>query len=170
MNHFSAVVVGVAECKVSQDPGSSLVTYALGSCIALVLHDPEVRAAGLLHFMLPTSSLDAAKAKVNPAMYADTGVAMLLQEMQQAGANIRRLVAHLAGGSQILDPQGFFAIGKRNHIAAKNLLWKAGILVKSESVGGSASRSFGVNVGTGQIWLKHQEASSSVIQPAIETR
>jgi chemotaxis protein CheD len=155
------VIVGVADCKVSQDPEATLITFALGSCIALVLYDPAAKVGGLLHFMLPSSSIDTAKSQENPAMYADTGVPWLIKELQKLGANPRKLVAHMAGGAQILDPQGLFAIGKRNHIAAKNLLWKAGILTRTEAVGGSTARSFGVQIATGRIWLKQQESTTT---------
>ena len=47
------VVVGVADCHVTSDPANVLVTYALGSCIAVAIYDPVARVGGLLHFMLP---------------------------------------------------------------------------------------------------------------------
>jgi chemotaxis protein CheD len=92
-------------------------------------------------------------------MYGDTGIPLLLRELLKLGANPRKLVANLAGGSQILDQAGLFNIGKRNHVAAKNLLWKAGILVRSEAVGGTITRSFGLQIGSGQTWLKQIDSS-----------
>ncbi len=50
------------------------MTYALGSCIAVAMHDPVAKVAGLLHYMLPESAIDAAKAQQNPFMFADTGI------------------------------------------------------------------------------------------------
>jgi len=157
----SQLIVGIADYKISQNPGEMIVTYALGSCIALTLHDPVARVGGLIHYMLPASSIDAAKAREIPAMFADTGIPLLLRELVKLGADSRRLTAHLAGGSQIMDPQGLFAIGKRNYIAAKNLLWKAGILVRGEAVGGSLTRSFGVQIETGQTWLQQRDVSAA---------
>ena len=55
-----AHVVGVGDCCVSGDPDAVLVTYALGSCIAVVIHDPVSKVGGLLHYMLPESSLSTA--------------------------------------------------------------------------------------------------------------
>ncbi len=155
------LIVGVADYKVSQTPDHMIVTYALGSCIALSLHDPVARVGGLIHYMLPSSAIDAAKGRENPAMFADTGIPLLFREVVKLGADAKRLVAHLAGGSQIMDPEGLFAIGKRNYIAAKNLLWKAGILVRSEAVGGAITRSFGVQIETGQTWLKQSDVSAA---------
>ena len=52
------VAVGVGDCRVSNDPECVLVTYALGSCIAVLIHDPTAGVGGLLHFALPDSGLD----------------------------------------------------------------------------------------------------------------
>ena len=60
------VIVGVADMKVSNDPEAMLVTHSLGSCIGLAIYDPVVKAGGLLHYMLPESSLDGRKAKKKP--------------------------------------------------------------------------------------------------------
>lgn len=157
---MAVIIVGVADYKVSQDSKAILITCALGSCIALSLYDPQAGVGGLLHFMLPNAENNHTRSDFNPAMYADTGIPLLLREMQKLGANTRKLVANLAGGSQILDQAGLFNIGKRNHVAAKNLLWKAGVLVRSEAVGGNATRSFGLQIANGQTWLKQIDPSS----------
>ena len=157
---MAMVIVGVADYKVSQDPKAILITCALGSCIALSLFDPVAGVGGLLHFMLPNAGDGAARPDFNPAMFGDTGIPLLMREIQKLGANPRKLIANMAGGSQILDQAGLFNIGKRNHVAAKNLLWKAGVLVRSEAVGGTITRSFGLQIGNGQTWLKEIDSSN----------
>jgi chemotaxis protein CheD len=59
------MIVGISDCKVSRDADTVLVTYALGSCIAVAMHDPVTKASGLLHYMLPESAIDAKKAEQN---------------------------------------------------------------------------------------------------------
>ncbi len=49
-----------------------LVTYALGSCLGLMIYDPAVQVGGLLHAMLPLSKINPEKAKTNPFMFVDT--------------------------------------------------------------------------------------------------
>jgi chemotaxis protein CheD len=71
---MNTLVVGVGDCLVSKDPQGLLVTYALGSCIAILIHDPVAGVGGLLHYMLPESSIDSLKAQQRPFMYADTGL------------------------------------------------------------------------------------------------
>ena len=60
------VVVGVADVRLAREHGERLITYALGSCLGVVIHDPVARVAGLLHAMLPDSSIDRARAERNP--------------------------------------------------------------------------------------------------------
>lgn len=151
---MSLVVVGVADCRVSNDPGAVLVTYALGSCIAVMIHDPVAGVGGLLHFMLPESSLDRAKAQQNPFMFADTGIPSLFHSAYQLGAEKRRLVVLAAGGAQIMDPEGRFNIGKRNCLAMRKIFWKAGVLVKTEEVGGTSSRTVRLEVTGGAAFLR----------------
>jgi chemotaxis protein CheD len=152
------VVVGVSDCRISQDPEASLITYALGSCIAVAIHDPVARVGGLLHLMLPDSTLDAAKAAEKPYMFADTGVPLLFRQAYAAGAVKSRLVVRIAGGAQVINDNGVFNIGKRNHLAVRKLLWRAGVLVASESVGGTESRTVRLEVGSGRFWLREAGA------------
>ena len=70
-------VIGIADCAVTNNPEAVLVTYALGSCIAVTLHDNVSRVGGLLHLMLPESNLDTARAQSNPYMFANTGIPLL---------------------------------------------------------------------------------------------
>jgi chemotaxis protein CheD len=148
------MVVGISDCKVSRDADSMLVTYALGSCIAVTMHDPVTKVSGLLHYMLPESAIDAKKAEQNPFMFADTGIPRLLEALKAAGGEGKRMVVRLTGGAQVLDSQGVFQIGKRNYLAARRILWKAGILISGEAVGGEVSRTTRLEVGSGRVWVR----------------
>ena len=151
---MTSLVVGISDCKVSRDPEAVLVTYALGSCIAVALYDPVAKAGGLLHYMLPESAIDRAKAAEHPFMFADTGIPRLIEVLRTAGGEPRRMVVRLAGGAQVLDSQGVFQIGKRNYLAARRILWKAGILIAAEAVGGEVSRTTRLEVGSGRLWVR----------------
>ncbi len=148
------MTVGVSDCKVTDDPEGVLITYALGSCIAVAVHDAAAAVAGLLHFMLPEASIDPEKAARNPYMFADTGIPLLLQEVLRRGGKRERLVVRIAGGAQALNGHELFQIGKRNHLAARKLLWKEGLLVKSEAVGGGVSRTVRLEAATGRVLVR----------------
>ena len=148
---METIVVGVADCKVSANPDSRLVTYALGSCIAVAIHDPVARVAGLLHFMLPESNGDPDKGANAPYRYADSGTPLLFREAYRHGAEKKRLVVKLVGGAAVFDDRGIFNIGKRNLAAVKKILWKAGVMVQAEDVGGNQSRTVRMDVDTGRL-------------------
>ena len=52
------VTVGVGDLFVTRDPSVQLVTYALGTCISVTLYDPVAGVGGMLHFLLPKSSIN----------------------------------------------------------------------------------------------------------------
>jgi chemotaxis protein CheD len=147
-------VVEIADLAVSKDPGATLITYSLGSCIGLSIWDPVARVAGLLHYMLPDSSISPEKAKANPEMFCDTGVPKLFRAAYRLGAVKHRLVVRVAGGSQLLDSKGTFNIGKRNYLALRKIFWKNGVLIDGEHVGGSISRTMRIEVANGAVVVK----------------
>ncbi len=147
-------VVGVGDMKVSNDPESTLVTYSLGSCIGLSIYDPVARVGGLLHYMLPESRLDVQKARNNPYMFGDTGIPLLFKEAYKFGAKKNRVKIIVVGGAQILDQQGLFNIGKRNHTILRKMLWKNNAMIDFEDVGGSVNRTLKLEISSGQAWLK----------------
>ncbi len=148
------IVVGVSDMKVSNDSNSTLVTYSLGSCIGITIYDPVVKVGGILHFMLPESSLDRAKAEKNPYMFADTGVPALFKTAYKLGAKKQRMKVTVAGGSQVLDQKGFFNIGKRNCMAVRKMFWKNNVVIDHEDVGGNSNRTIKLDVKKGQIRMK----------------
>jgi chemotaxis protein CheD len=164
---MSQIVVGVADCRVTDNRENVLATYALGSCIAIAIHDPVAGIGGLLHFMLPESVIDRAKADTNPYMFADTGIPLLFRKSFECGANRKRLVVQMAGGAHIMDEQGVFNIGKRNYLAAKRLLWKNGIMIQGEAVGGSVSRTVRLDVGSGKLWLREAGCDERELQTTL---
>ncbi|MFH0811131.1 MAG: chemotaxis protein CheD [Pseudomonadota bacterium] len=147
------MIVGMADMGTGR-VGDELVTYSLGSCIAVAAVDLATGVGGLLHFMLPESRLDRAKAVSRPCMFADTGISKLLNECERLGAMRRRLVIKLAGGAQVLDKCNFFNVGERNYQAAKNLLQAQGLVIDGEDVGGSDVRTVEMQVSTGRVAIK----------------
>jgi chemotaxis protein CheD len=151
---MTQIVVGISDCRTAKDRNTTLVTYALGSCVGVGMYDPACSVGGLLHVLLPEASLDAAKAAKNPSMFADTGVAELVNRCLELGALKSRLRVWLAGGSAVMDTRGVFNIGKRNQLAARKALWKAGLLTLNEDVGGQGSRTVRLDLETGTFWVR----------------
>lgn len=149
------IVIGIGELAVSANPSESLVTYALGSCLGVVIHDPVAGVAGMLHAMLPQSSIAPDKARERPGMYVDTGVPELFRACYRLGASKERLVLRVAGGASSRDEGADqFQIGKRNFVMLRQLLWKNGVMVQAQDVGGNVSRTVTVSVATGVVTVR----------------
>jgi chemotaxis protein CheD len=143
----------MADCRIAGGADQVLTTYALGSCIGLAIYDPQIKVGGLLHYMLPDSAIDPVRGRVNPYMFADTGIPRMLEQICGRGAVKRRLVVRAAGGAQMMDQENVFDIGKRNYLALRTILWKAGVLVHAEAIGGTRSRTVRLEIATGRCFL-----------------
>jgi chemotaxis protein CheD len=148
------VVVGVADVAVSNNQNVILTTYSLGSCLGVAIYDPLTRVGGLLHAMLPDSSIDRQKAAAQPAMFLDTGIPALFRAAYELRADKHRVLIYLIGGAQIMDDSGFFNIGKRNYQSAIDLFGKHSLRIQAEEVGGCVNRTVYLNLATGTVSLK----------------
>ena len=149
-------IVSIADMKISGNADDQLITYALGSCLGITVHDPVAGVGGMLHVMLPTSTIDPAKGEANPFMFVDTGVPRLFRDCMKAGAKRERLVVKVAGGAFSGEDERAdqFQIGKRNMIMLRKLLWKNGIMLHAEDVGGRVSRTMALDIADGAVTLK----------------
>ncbi|MCC6233722.1 MAG: chemotaxis protein CheD [Verrucomicrobiales bacterium] len=157
------VIVGIADLAVTNNRSATLTTYSLGSCLAVAIYDPVIRCGGLLHAMLPDSSIDPVKAAKQPGMFIETGVAALFRAAYQFGAEKMRMRIAVAGGGQIMDNSGFFNIGKRNYEALMALFQKHGLRVAAEQVGGLVNRTVYLNVASGEVRLKVSGQASETV-------
>ncbi|HVU31951.1 MAG TPA: chemotaxis protein CheD [Opitutaceae bacterium] len=148
------VVVGVGDMGVSNNPQITLSTYALGSCVAVVVYDPFAKVGGLLHLMLPDSTISPGKAASQPAMFADTGLPLLFRSLAGLKADLTRVRIFLAGGANVLCDADTFRIGERNIEAAAEFLSRNGFPIRLRSLGGSINRTVHLNVGNGDVTLK----------------
>ncbi|MCX7634490.1 MAG: chemotaxis protein CheD [Syntrophales bacterium] len=142
---MAEIVVGISDLKCTNKQNDVLVTYALGSCIAVAVYDPVAVVGGLLHYMLPDSTLNKAKAAECPAMFADTGIPLLFKSCYALGAEKRRMVVKIAGGASILNDGDYFRIGQKNITAMRKIFWKNNVMITSEDTGQTHNRT---------VWLK----------------
>jgi chemotaxis protein CheD len=149
-------IVGISEFVVSADPADTLVTYSLGSCVGLVLHDPVAGVGGMLHSMMPASRANPEKAAQTPAMYTDTGAQLLVQSLFNLGATRANLTARVTGAASHIDEDKLFRIGERNYAVVRKVLWKNEILISAEDVGGAVSRTVYLDIGTGRTLVKSE--------------
>jgi chemotaxis protein CheD len=153
-NFDRKLVVGVGGLAVSSNQSVILTTYSLGSCVGVTIYDPVAHAGGLLHAMLPDSSINSLKATEQPAMFVDTGLAALFMAASKLAVERRRVQICVAGGAQFLDDAGLFNIGQRNYAKFSELMRREGMMIHAEAVGGLTSRTMHLSLRTGEVRLK----------------
>jgi len=151
MQGNNLITIGVADMKISNDPNALLITYSLGSCLGIVVYDPQAMVGGMLHAMLPESKEDSHSNNFNPYKYVVSGVPLLFKETYKYGAKKNHMIVKVAGGSQILDDSGYFNIGKRNLAALRKLFWKNGVMIDGEHVEGTVARTMRLNIQNGEV-------------------
>ena len=136
----TVVRVGIADMNIVHAP-NTIRTSGLGSCVGVVLYDEMKKIAGLLHVMLPDSSLSRSD-KLNAAKFADTGIYSLMEMLKAEGARPLSLKAKIAGGSQMFQfgSSDSIRIGPRNVEAVKKELARLSIPIMAEDTGGSSGR------------------------------
>ncbi len=151
------VVIGVGDMAISNNTLVTLSTYALGSCIGVVAYDPVVHVGGILHMMLPDSSISPDKATVQPAMFADTGLPIFFRALHGLKADRARLRIFVAGGACVLTSHDAFRIGERNTQATLEYLTANGYRLRQAITGGTTNRTVHLEVANGAMTLKTPE-------------
>ena len=147
------IAVGIGDAAIARGQGR-LSTIGLGSCVAVAIFDPVVRLGALLHFQLSDSTQDLERARRQPWLFGDFGIAALAAAVQAQGGQVPRSRVTVVGGAQLMASVATAQIGKRNVLAARKALWKAGYLIEREIVGGNVGRSVALDAATGDVTVR----------------
>jgi chemotaxis protein CheD len=144
-------IVGIGQLAVCHSP-EQLSCLGLGSCVAVILYDPQTRVGGMAHVLLPK-----APQKVDmEGKYADTGTRKLVKEMTLNGATNDRMIAKLVGGAQMFKNLNvhFANIGRFNVLEVRKTLREFPIRIVAEDVEGDRGRSASLDSATGHVTVK----------------
>jgi chemotaxis protein CheD len=156
------IVVNVSEARISCDPADTLCTFALGSCIGVTLYDDLRKVGGMLHFQLPSATENPGRATNNPAMFADTGIALVLDLMRKRGVEPRRLRINVVGGAAMWNDTKLFDIGRRNLAAIQTILRQRGLRIAAEDVGGDQPRTVRMDLSNGMVTVMSNGQETSL--------
>jgi chemotaxis protein CheD len=149
----NSLSAGLGELIISSNLDDVLVAYGLGSCIGVGMFSPAKHIAGLLHVVLPENT-DSDKTSTK---FADTGIPVMLEKMERAGADIRNIQIYMAGGANMLINSSLsksFDIGTRNAAASKAMFEKLKLKVINSETGGNTGRTVRLYVATGKYTVR----------------
>ena len=153
-------VVGISQMAVCHSP-EQLSCLGLGSCVAVILYDPQARIGGMVHVLLPK-----APQRVDlEEKYADTGTRKLVREMTVNGAAKDRIIAKLVGGAQMFKNLNVQVanIGRFNVLEARKALREFPIRIVAEDIEGDRGRSALLDSATGHVTVKKAFSPTRVI-------
>lgn len=146
------VVVGVGRWVVSADRTERLVTYALGSALAVTVYDPLVGVGGLLHAVAPSAASGTGPA----SQFVDAGMKAMVRAAYRLGASRARLVVTMVGGAEGDGPNEIDQeIGPENVQSLRRLLWRNGVSLSAEATGGrGVFRTASLVIANGEVQVK----------------
>lgn len=137
-------------------PGA--VTTVLGSCVAVCLFDPTLRAGGINHYLLPYWNGEG----LASPKYANIALPKLVEKMLDLGCRRQNLRAKLFGGGAVFRKiGGLFGVGERNITFAEQFLAEAGIPVVARDVGEGYTRKLIFRVHTGEALVRRLKAQEN---------
>ena len=135
LQNGQTAMIGIGEYRVGSFP---MMTIGLGSCIGLIMFDPNLNLGAMVHIMLPESSGRTDR----PGKYADTAVPLLVHELNALGCKNRSIMAKMIGGACMFEYFGTnLNIGKRNADKVRTMLTEHNIQLAAEDIGGKVGRS-----------------------------
>lgn len=152
---MSTILIGIAELNVIKAP-DKISTLGLGSCCGVTLYDKGTKVCGMVHVMLPAAT--SISDNSNKAKFADTGILLLLERVQKAGANRAGITAKLAGGAHMFAStnmqNNLLKVGERNVQVCREMLAKLRIPILAEDVLGTYGRTITFDPETGMLHVK----------------
>ncbi len=142
--------VGIAELEICKAP-DVLTVLGLGSCVAVAMYHKKSKTGGLVHIMLPEGKM---KNGVKPGKYANLAVKAMHGEMEKKVGGKGRIVAKIAGGSQMFKITKSFHIGEKNIEVVKKELKKLKIKIVSEDCGKNYGRTITFTPEDGKLKVK----------------
>lgn len=141
------------QIHVSKEP--AIISFILGSCVAVCVWDPVSGVGGATHFLLPAWD---GRGTATPR-YGSVAMPLLLQKLSEAGADRSQLRARVYGGGCLFDTMreggpGKEHLGTRNVETAKEFLAKVQIRIVSSDLGGERGKRIEFHTKTGEAIVK----------------
>ena len=152
---MNLIEVGIGNFDIASKVDSVIKTYALGSCVAVIIYDSVKKVGGMIHIALPDSEINIDKALRHPAYFANTGLPLLFNKMNELGATRKNSWIKMAGGASVIKSCESFDIGKRNVLAIRKILWNKKLGIKKDDVGGNFSRTVSLYISDGTVTLSN---------------
>lgn len=151
------IAIGLGEYAITSDINETLITHALGSCVALLIHCPITHCTAMAHIVLPVHLVGMTIDQKKDAYFASDIVPKIMEMfLKNPRCQLEKLQVDIIGGATIKQGQDVFNIGPKNVNLTKRLLNQYPIQYRATEVLGNYSRTVKINAGTGDVYIKRQ--------------
>lgn len=141
-------LIGIGGLETCQPP--ERLRTVLGSCVGIILHDPQARILGLAHAILPSGE----EVVSERGKFADQAVDNLVSALVALGARKCRLQARLVGGAAMFGKPDAKGLGCRNADSARRRLDYHKVPVIAEALGGTKGRKVIADPENGKVFVE----------------
>lgn len=140
------IIVASGSYVVGRKRTAILQAY-LGTCVGVVIYDPDENSGGLIHLLLPNQA--SPESTYEPLKYASTGLPIFLNTLYEAGARKENMKAVVAGGA-LVGPLSEWDlqldIGGRTLEVVETILADEGIEIEKSETGGFFTNRFSLDM------------------------
>lgn len=156
------LTVDAGSFVLSNRPDEEIATAVpVGSGLLVCLTNDRESLAAVLHFAQPDSAKQPGEAAQQPARFADTGLALLFEATARLGVAASRCKVRLVGAATVPGQTGSDKVAKRNLLAARSVLWRRGVFLDGEDVGGTRARRATVTVENGKLIVELEDGGEA---------
>jgi chemotaxis receptor (MCP) glutamine deamidase CheD len=150
--HKNRVTLYIGEVAASRAP--VVMDTLLGSCVAVCLYDPVLRAGGMNHILLPNCRVGDRSPRCG--IHA---MELLINELMKLGGDRRRFIAKAFGGANVLQGMTMLPIGEGNVKFVREFLATDRIPLAAARLGGNQAVHLYFRTDTGKATVQTVDGS-----------
>jgi chemotaxis protein CheD len=152
-SHSNRISLYVGE--VAASTSHAVLHTLLGSCVAVCLYDPGLRAGGMNHILLPNCRPEETNGRCG--VHA---MELLINELMKLGGDRRRFVAKAFGGANVLEGIQMPPVGDGNARFVREFLALEKIPLLAERLGGTHAVHLYFHTDTGKATVHTVDGST----------
>lgn len=154
-------IINIAPGEVAIGQDQDELRTLLGSCVSIVLWNPQHKTGAMTHIVLPARKKPSLHLESDDR-FADEAWQTLVRKLGTRGISPQDCICKIFGGSQVFDDESA-SVGKRNLASVRQLLNQHGVSITSEHVAGKGYRELRFSIHTGEVWVRHIQKTVAAI-------
>jgi len=134
---------------------AAVLDTVLGSCVAVCLYDPVLRAGGMNHILLPDC-----RSGIETPRFGIHAMELLINEVMKLGGDRRRFIAKAFGGATVIKGTNLPPVGEGNARFVRRFLANEKIPLVAERLGGDHAVHLYFHTDTGKATVHTVDGSS----------